>query len=111
NAQRVRESYETVRAFDSANAIETAEVQVICRPSDAHGEAVASGSSRISIGRLEYEDLVYEFVGLGGWMMARILSLTTDGRIAFHAALGEYVNDFNTSVAVKSAWAELAAAP
>jgi len=105
--QRVRESYDTVRAFDALSSTSTAEVIVICRREDVHPDAADLGATGLCVSRLDFQDLTYLFVDIYGWMMSKLISLPPDARRHFHEQLSAYVQDINTSETVKRVWAEI----
>lgn len=104
DAQRVRESYETVRAFDDQSGATTEEVVVLCTPADVHPNADKSAAGPLYLAKLEEHDLTYHFYDLDQWIVARLAAMPPDARLAFGDALAAYVNDYNTSETVKKAW-------
>jgi hypothetical protein len=106
-AQRIRESYEAVRAFGEANDTFITEVLVLCRPEDIPAEVVRKHSALVSLGYHIYEDLTYEFINMSEWLMLHLVLMPPAARIAFHGSLSEYVNDYKTSEKVKLSWASL----
>jgi hypothetical protein len=107
NEQRVRESYDTVRAFDNRVGAQTDEVLVLCGSEDVHGSADRKRADSLYLGKLEYNDLTYYFYNLTAWIRARLAAMPSDARLAFHEQLREYVDDYNTSETVKRVWASL----
>lgn len=107
NEQRVRESYDTVRAFDDQLGAQTNEVLVLCRPEDVHDSANRAGAGSLYLGKLEYSDLTYYFYNLSAWVRARLAGMPSDARLAFHEHLRKYVDDYNTSETVKRVWGTL----
>ena len=107
---RMIDSYETVKRFSTGKTSPIREVVVICRPSDVHpGIEPDSRISAIYLGKLEHQNLTYHFINIYEWIIAQLSRMPVDARLSFHQELSEYIADPNTSEAVKTYWADLAA--
>lgn len=111
DAQRMEDSYESVRAMDEASGTKTATVVVLCRPEDvpdqAENLAVAETAKASSyLGTASLHDLSFEFVDLYQWVASQFATMTDSERADFHGLLADYVEDPNTAVVVKHVWAD-----
>ena len=96
---RLRESYEAIKAHDTKNAIQ--EVFVICRQQDIPDEAINQFDSKFFLGTVSHQDIIYYFVDIFEWMQEKILFLTPSGREQYYQNLAKYINQPNTSEKVK----------
>lgn len=108
---RVRDSYESVKAFDLKEGAETSEITVLCRKEDVHPEAGAGVEGFGYLGKLPHRDLTYHFIEIHAWILSQLLRMTPAARVSFHERLDGYVKDFNTSERVKKLWNELHTPP
>lgn len=108
---RVRDSYESVKAFDLKEGVKTAEITILCRKEDSHPEVAAGLEEAGYLGKLAHRDLTYHFIEIHAWLLSQILRMTPAARLSFHEKLDEYVGDFNTSETVKRLWNELHTPP
>lgn len=109
--ERVRDSYEAIKAFDLKEGVKTSEIMVLCREQDAHPESAAAIEGSGYLGKLAHRDLTYHFVEIHNWLLFQILRMTPAARVSFHKKLDKYVSDFNASETVKQLWNKLHTPP
>ncbi len=109
--ERVRDSYEAVKAFNLKEGAKTSEIVVLCRVQDAHPEAEATVEGFGYLGKLAHRDLTYHLIEIHAWLLSQILRMTPMARASFHESLADYIDDFNTSERVKQLWKKLHTSP
>lgn len=108
---RVRDSYESVKALDLKEGEKSSEITILCRKEDSHPEVAAGVEEAGYLGKLAHRDLTYHFIEIHAWLLSQILRMTPTARLSFHEKLDKYVGDFNTSETVKQLWSELHTPP
>ncbi len=103
---RIIESYDTLKQFEANTEIKVDEVTVICRKEDSLPE-VKNTVGGIYLGKLQYQDITYQFVEIYSWIISQLARLTSDARVAFYMKLNDYISDPNTSEQVKLLWQAL----
>lgn len=96
---RLRESYESIKAFDHAGLIQ--EVFVICRDRDVPKTAERLDGFLGFIGATKHQDLLYLFVNIFEWIEHQLIFMPRENRAEFYADLVAHVNEFNSSEKVK----------
>jgi hypothetical protein len=104
---RVTDCHESIRAYRERTGADVPEVTVVCRREDRHPGAAAATVSALHLGTLAFHGLTFHFVNIYEWVMAQLLRMPPDSRLAFYAALGEYVADPSTAEGVKRCWKAL----
>lgn len=102
---RIIESYQSIKAYSNSHQSPITEVIVICRKQDAV-ELTDKGAS-LYFGKYQYQDMTYHFMDIDSWITAQLLRMSTDARLAYYESLSTYINESNTSEAVKLRWIEL----
>jgi len=103
-ADRMIESYESIKEFDKEGKI--TEVFVICRKEDVPLEVEKIISSSNLLGTAKYQDVIYYFIDIFGYVREKLVSMTIEARGRFYTDLGDYVNQLNTSEKVKRYFSE-----
>jgi hypothetical protein len=104
---RVIDCHESIRAYCERTGADVPEVTVVCRREDRHPGAAAATVSALHLGTLAFHGLTFHFVNIYEWVMAQLLRMPPDARLAFYAGLGEYVADPSTAEGVKRCWKAL----
>lgn len=107
NEARVVEAYDAVREYDGNSGSSTPEVVVVCEAGQQHQDAVGARLELGYLGVLTFNDLAFHFVEIWNWIMANLIRMPVDARIAFYESLGAYVADPNTAERVKTVWQRL----
>jgi hypothetical protein len=103
--QRVRESFDTVKAHEARTHVAIPEVLVLCRARDVVLDVERPNpESAYHLGSLTYEDVRYHFLDIFEWIMAQLDRMSPDARRSFHEKLHAYVSEPNTSEKVKRFW-------
>ncbi len=105
--ERVRDSYEAVKAFDLKEGAKASEIMVLCRKQNAHPNAGASVESSGYLGKLAHRNLTYHFIEIHAWILSQLLRMPPTARTSFYGKLADYIGDFNTSERVKQLWNKL----
>ena len=105
--QRIIESYDTVKVYDEQADTKTTEITVVCRPEDVPADIVNEAAGGYYLGKVEHQDITYHFVSLEAWIMAQVLHMTADARLAFYTELAKYIAEPNTAEFVKLKWREI----
>lgn len=103
-AERVSDSYESVKEYDRQVGSDTTEITVLCRREDAHPDTVGGINPLGYLGKLEYQNVAYHFVEIHGWVLSRLLEMPPAARLRFYAKLSSYVRDPSTKEVVKTVW-------
>jgi hypothetical protein len=106
--QRIAECSQALEQFATASGQKIERVCVLCRDVDVPDFIVPTDPpSGIFLGSHTHDGYEYEFVEIFGWADAILATLNEGERLNFMTSLVAYVNDFQTSANVKSAFAQL----
>jgi hypothetical protein len=100
---RIRDSYDCISIYNDAHGTKINEITVICRKEDCPPEMETSNLQGY-LGRYSYQDIMYYFWDIYEWVSSLLQWMTPDGRNAFYLLLNGYINEPNTSEAVKKQW-------
>lgn len=103
---RIIDSYDCISKYNEFSVEKINEIIVICRPSDCPIEMQKTNRVQY-LGYYKYNDIIYYYVDIYEWISSKLLESTKDARNNFYIALNDYINDINTSRAVKKLWLEL----
>lgn len=106
NMQRIKESYDTVKAYTKENDTSINEILVVCRMIDIPVEMEPTNLGGV-MGKYTYRDMEYYFIDIYEWMMLQLLRMTPNARILFYESLDEYISHPNTAEKVKGLWIEI----
>lgn len=101
NMQRIKESYDTVKAYEKENGTPINEILVVCRKNDIPVEMEPTNLNGM-LGKYSYRDVEYYFIDIYEWLMLQLLRMTPNARILFYESLGEYIREPNTAEKVKN---------
>ncbi|OAK13800.1 hypothetical protein [Bacillus wiedmannii] len=104
--QRIKESYDTVKAYKEENDTPINEILVVCRKSDIPVEMEPTNLNGV-LGKYTHQDVDYYFIDIFEWLMLQLLRMTSNARISFYEALDEYISNPNTAENVKELWIEI----
>jgi len=102
-ADRINESFDTIRIYNESTNADIDEVKVICRSADCP----IGSDERVStffFGSIQHHGIEYLYIDIYQWMASLILNLSRDMRREFHELIQKYVSDYNTAETVKNAW-------
>lgn len=103
---RIRDSYDCIAIYNAAHETNINEIIVVCRPEDCPPDMARSGMSGY-LGHYIYQNIIYYYWDIFEWMANTLQHMTSEGRTMFYLMLNSYINEPNTSEAVKRLWGEL----
>lgn len=103
---RIVDSYDCIEKYKQHSEQQIHEVIVICRPEDCPEHIQKSGFD-FYIGSVEHQDVKYYFWNIFEWIASMLQRMPDDGKELFSVALNGYINDINTSEAVKVEWRKI----
>lgn len=103
---RIRDSFDCVSDYNDVHGTQINEVVVICRREDCPPDLVESGLHGY-FGYYRYQNIIYYYWGIYEWVANMLQRMTPEGRSAFYVMLNGYINETNTSEAVKKLWQQL----
>ncbi|MDY4609027.1 MAG: hypothetical protein SPD11_00235 [Sphaerochaetaceae bacterium] len=104
NLPRIRDSQDCIAIYNQRHQdADVHEVVVICRRSDCPEGMKRSGLHGY-LGSYIYGAVQYYFWDVYEWIANMFQRMTSKGRMAFYKDFNDYVNEVNTSEAVKKIW-------
>lgn len=105
---RIRDSYDCVSIYnDSLEDFEPInEIIVICRPEDCPSDMLKSGLHGY-LGSYAYQEVMYYYWDIFEWIANTLQRMTAECRKGFYLMLNLYIDEANTSEAVKRLWYQL----
>jgi len=103
---RIRDSYDCILIYNNTHDTEINEIIVICRKEDCPPDMETSGLQGY-LGRYAYQNIIYYYWNIYEWIANTLQRMNPDGRKAFYIKLNDYINETNTSEAVKKMWQQL----
>ncbi|MGN0323593.1 MAG: hypothetical protein ACI4DZ_10825 [Oliverpabstia sp.] len=103
---RIRDSYDCISIYNEAHSTNINEIIVICRREDCPPDMEASGLHGY-LGKYTYQNIVYYYWDIFEWISNTLQHMVPEGRNRFYLLLNSYINETNTSEAVKKLWQEL----
>ena len=103
---RIRDSYDCISIYNNTHDTKINEIIVICRREDCPPDIEESGLQGY-LGRYLYQNIIYYYWNIYEWIANMLQWMTPDGRKAFYMMLNGYINETNTSEAVKKMWQQL----
>lgn len=103
---RIRDSYDCISIYNEAHSTNINEIIVICRREDCPPDMEASGLHGY-LGKYTYQNIVYYYWDIFEWISNTLQHMVPEGRNGFYLLLNSYINETNTSEAVKKLWQEL----
>lgn len=103
---RIRDSYDCISIYNNTHDTSINEIIVICRKEDCPPNMERSGMHGY-LGRYTYQNIVYYYWDIYEWISGMLQRMTPDGRQCFYVMLNGYINEINTSEAVKKLWQQL----
>lgn len=109
-AERVRQisglTTDCIEKFNQHSEQQIREVIVICRPKDCPNQIRTSGLS-LYLGSIDHQNVRYYFWNIYEWVVSMLQKMPDEGKEFFLRSLNCYINDANTSEAVKIEWRKL----
>ena len=106
DGERIVDSYDCIEKFNQHSEQQIREVIVICRPKDCPTQIRTSGFS-FYLGSIDHQNVRYYFWNIYEWVASMLQRMTDEGKELFLFSLNSYVNDVNTSEAVKREWRKI----
>ena len=103
---RIRDSYECVKAYNTANNSDIDEIIVVCRKQDCPND-LTNGGTGLYLGKYEYQNITYRYFDIFEWISTLLQRMTKLGRLHFYNDLNDYISDINTAETVKVLWRQL----
>ena len=103
---RIRDSYDCLTIYNSNNGTNLNEVIVICRAGNCPSDMNQSNLHSF-LGSYSYQNIVYYFIDIFEWIAMLLQHTAAVGRQNFYSDLNNYIDDINTSEAVKALWRTL----
>lgn len=103
---RIVDSYDCIEKYKQHSEQQIHGVIVICRPEDCP-EHIQKSGFELYIGSVEHQDVKYYFWNIFEWIASMLQRMPDDGKELFSVALNGYINDINTSEAVKVEWRKI----
>ena len=104
--ERIIDSYDCIEKFNQHSEQQIREVIVICRPKDCPNQIRTSGLS-FYLGSIDHQNVRYYFWNIYEWVVSMLQKMPDEGKEFFLRSLNCYINDANTSEAVKIEWRKL----
>ena len=104
--ERIIDSYDCIEKFNQHSEQQIREVIVICRPKDCPNQIRTSGLS-LYLGSIDHQNVRYYFWNIYEWVASMLQKMPDEGKEFFLRSLNCYINDANTSEAVKIEWRKL----
>ena len=104
--ERIIDSYDCIEKFNQHSEQQIREVIVICRPKDCPNQIRTSGLS-FYLGSIDHQNVRYYFWNIYEWVVSMLQKMPDEGKEFFLRSLNCYINDANTSEAVKTEWRKL----
>lgn len=104
--ERIIDSYDCIEKFNQHSEQQIREVIVICRPKDCPNQIRTSGLS-LYLGSIDHQNVRYYFWNIYEWVVSMLQKMPDEGKEFFLRSLNCYINDANTSEAVKIEWRKL----
>lgn len=106
DVDRIRDSYDCVEIYNETHSTDINEIIVICRKEDCPDGMEPSGLQGY-LGRYIYRNMIYYYWDIFEWIASMLQRMNTEGRYGFYLMLNSYINEPNTSEAVKLLWRQL----